>query len=290
MRAPFDKLPRASRARPRRGCRQRWPAPLASATQRLLALVALALLGGGGFALAQPPDGIVRPDSEPAGPTVTLGHQLFEANCASCHGGDGQGIAKPRPGAGDIEGAAPSLHGVGELAADFYLRTGFMPLGSIHEQPSNHHVLFTDKEIRSLDAFVASLGRGPGIPHPDPGAATLARGFKLFTEDCAGCHQSLARGGFVTGARVPPLQGIGATQIAEAVRVGPYLMPRFSARQIGEGELNAIVNYVLSTNRPENRGGWSIGNLGPIPEGLIAWLAAIVLGVICLGLGRRLRA
>ncbi len=280
----------ARRRHPRRARDRHWPAALASRPQKLLALLALALFGGGGFALAQPPDGIVRPDSEPTRPSVALGHQLFEANCSSCHGGLGQGIGKPRPGAGAIEGAGPSLHGVGELAADFYLRTGFMPLANIHEQPSNHRVQFSDKEIRSIDAFVASLGSGPGIPHPDPRAATLAKGFKLFTEDCAGCHQSLARGGFVTGARVPPLQGIAPTQIAEAVRIGPYLMPRFSTRQIDEGELNAIVKYVRWTNRPANRGGWSIGNLGPIPEGLIAWLAAIALGVICLGLGRRLRA
>jgi ubiquinol-cytochrome c reductase cytochrome c subunit len=262
----------------------------ASPLQKLLALLALALFGGGAYALAQPPSGIVRPLSEPAEPNVTLGRQLFEANCASCHGGGGEGIAKPRPGAGDLGGAGPSLQGVGEQAADFYLRTGFMPLADIHEQPSERRVLFSDKEIRSLEKFVATLGPGPGIPHPDPSGATLAAGFKLFTEDCAGCHQSLARGGFVTGARVPPLQGVGATRIAEAVRIGPYLMPRFSTRRIDERDLNAIVKYVLWTNRPVNRGGWSIGNLGPIPEGLVAWLAAIALGVICLGLGRRLHS
>jgi quinol---cytochrome-c reductase cytochrome c subunit len=254
----------------------------------LLALLAVSLFGGGAFAFAQPPDGIVRPDSEPAHPTVTLGRQLFEANCASCHGGLGEGISEPRPGAGAIEGAGPSLHGVGELAVDFYLRTGFMPLANIHEQPSEHHVEFTDKEIRAIEAFVAALGKGPAIPHPEPQRASLAKGLKLFTEDCSSCHQSLARGGFVTGARVPPLQGVPATQIAEAVRVGPYLMPRFSSAQISESDLDAIVRYVLWTNRPDNRGGWSIGNLGPIPEGLIAWLAAIALAVICLGLGRRL--
>jgi quinol---cytochrome-c reductase cytochrome c subunit len=67
-------------------------------------------------------------------------------------------------------------------------------------------------------------------------------------------------------------------------------MPRFSQRQIPESDLDSIVRYVLWTNRPENRGGWSIGNLGPIPEGMVAWLAAILLAVSCLAVGRRLKA
>lgn len=256
----------------------------------LAAIVVLTFFGGAGVALAVSQNGIVRPAYEPAHPTVKLGEALFNANCASCHGIGGEGIAKPRPGAGGVTGAGPSLGGVGAQAADFYLRTGFMPLRNIHSEPSNQPVPFTGKELEALTKFVASLGHGPKIPHPEPAKAGIAQGFELFTEDCAGCHQSLARGGFVTGARVPPLQGVGATQIAEAVRIGPYLMPRFSQRQISDPQLSSIVRYVLSTNHPDNRGGWSIGNLGPIPEGLIAWLAAIVLAVSCLAVSRRLKA
>jgi ubiquinol-cytochrome c reductase cytochrome c subunit len=253
-------------------------------------LVLLVVLGGGSVALAASQNGIVRPTYEPPAPTVKLGEELFDANCASCHGIGGQGISSPRPGAGDLAGAGPSLRGVGAMAADFYLRTGFMPLANIHAQPSNQRVPFSGKEIKALTAFIAALGAGPGIPHPEPSTGSISQGFELFTEDCAGCHQSLARGGFVTGARVPPLQGIDAREIAEAVRIGPYLMPRFGARQISNPELNSIVRYVLSTNRPVNRGGWSIGNLGPIPEGIVAWLAALLLAGACLTVGRRLKA
>jgi quinol---cytochrome-c reductase cytochrome c subunit len=256
---------------------------------RLLGAAAAALLIDGAIALAASQNGIVRPAYEPPQATAKLGEELFNANCASCHGIGGVGIAKPRPAAGNISGAGPSLQGVGAMAADFYLRTGFMPLANIHAQPSRQRVLFTPKEVKSLTAFVAALGPGPAIPQPNPARATLASGFKLFTEDCAGCHQSLARGGFVTGARVPPLQKVPAVEIAEAVRIGPYLMPRFSKRQISERELDAIVRYVRWTNKPDNRGGWSIGNLGPIPEGLVAWLGALVLAVLCLLLGKRLK-
>jgi ubiquinol-cytochrome c reductase cytochrome c subunit len=263
---------------------------LIGAHRWLAVIVLLLVLGAESVALAASQNGIVRPTHEPATPTVKLGEELFDANCSSCHGIAAAGIARPRPGAGDLTGAGPSLRGVGAMAADFYLRTGFMPLQNIHAQPSSQRVLFTGKEIKSLTAFIAALGSGPSIPHPEPSAGSISQGFELFTEDCAGCHQSLARGGFVTGARVLPLQGIDAREIAEAVRIGPYVMPRFSNRQIPDRQLNSIVKYVLWTNHPVNRGGWSIGNLGPIPEGMVAWLAAILLAVSCLAVSRRLRS
>ena len=147
---------------------------------------------------------------------------------------------------------------------------------------------FSNKEIRSLVEYVASLGKGPAIPDPNPGAGNISDGQQLFSMHCAGCHQIDARGGFVTGARVPPLQSVPATQIAEAVRIGPYLMPRFSTTQISNSQLNSIVKYVLSTNHVDNAGGWGIGNIGPIPEGLVAWwIAAPLLILSCRMVGRR---
>ena len=142
------------------------------------------------------------------------------------------------------------------------------------------------RRSRRWSAYVASLGPGPAIPHPDPGAGSIAEGTQLFTLHCAGCHQELARGGFVTGAQVPPLQTVSATQIAEAVRIGPYLMPRFPRSEISDAQLNSIVKYVLSTRHPDNRGGWGIGNLGPIPEGLVTWWIAAPLLLLVLP-GRR---
>ena len=64
-------------------------------------------------------------------------------------------------------------------------------------------------------------------------------------------------------------------QIAEAVRVGPYVMPAFGHQQIDRRELNSIIRYVQLTKAPVNEGGWGIGNLGPVPEGMIAWLLAL---------------
>ncbi len=256
-------------------------------------LVAAALiLGGATVAEAQPQSGIVRPTSEPSSPSLQLGSQLYAGNCATCHGVAGEGINQPRTGAGGILGQGPPLRGVGALAADFYLRTGYMPLASPHSEPEDlqqgTRVLLSEKEIRSLVLYVASLGHGPPIPSPDPGAGNLARGLQLFTMHCAGCHQVMARGGFVTGARVPELQTVSATQIAEAVRIGPYLMPHFSEHQISDAELNDIVKYVLAVRHPPNRGGWGIGNIGPIPEGLVTWwIAGPLIIFMCLALAKR---
>ena len=62
-----------------------------------------------------------------------------------------------------FRGERPSLHGVGALAADFYLETGRMPLASPREQPTRTRPAFPPGEIRALVAFVASFG-GPTIP------------------------------------------------------------------------------------------------------------------------------
>ena len=191
---------------------------------------------------------------------------------------------------GFFPGTGVAQRNVGALAPDFYLRLGLMPLSSIHDEPGNDQVLFSDKELQALIEYVASLGPGPAIPHPDPKAGNISEGQQLFTLHCAGCHQEDAEGGFVTGARVPPLQGVKATQIAEAVRIGPYEMPSFSTKQISNAQLDSIVKYVLSTNHLDNRGGWRIGNIGPIPEGLVTWWIAVPLLIIaCMLVGRRFR-
>lgn len=197
---------------------------------------------------------------------VARGRALYAAGCASCHGFDARGVRN----------SGPSLIGVGAQAADFYLSTGRMPLNNPADPPVRSHPTYTRAEIRALTAYVGSLG-GPPIPHVDTSANTLAAGRKAFTDHCAGCHQVVARGGIVTGAIAPPLSEATPTQVAEAVRIGPYLMPHFTTKQIDDKTLNGIARYVVWASRhPDNRGGWGIGNIGPIPEGMVAWFIGIV--------------
>jgi ubiquinol-cytochrome c reductase cytochrome c subunit len=234
----------------------------------------------------------------PKDPLAAYGYHLYGEYCLGCHGpnaagryhelssatGAGPGRAQRQQG-----GIGPSLHGVGALAADFYLRTGYMPLRRIGLQPRREPVFLSDHQIKALVAYVATFG-GPPIPTPRPELGNVSTGQALFTEHCAGCHQVVAQGGYVTGALPPPLVEATARQVAEAVRIGPYVMPKFSERALSDRELDSIVAYVEYTKHPARPGGWGLGYIGPVPEGLVTWFLAIpaLLG-LCLLLGRRLR-
>jgi quinol---cytochrome-c reductase cytochrome c subunit len=236
----------------------------------------------------------------PAGGLVTRGDHLYGRYCLACHGPGGTGStepggrtigAGPNREQGQEQAVAPPLVGVGALAADFYLRTGYMPLQHLGLQPRRGPVPFSEEQIRALVAYVASLRPGPAVPTPHPARGSLSAGEQLFADHCAGCHQIVVRGGYVTGAVPLPLTAATPTQIAEAVRIGPYVMPRFSLQTLSDRQLDSIIRYVEYAKRPHHPGGWSIGYLGPVPEGLVTWFLAIpALVVVCLAVGRRLRS
>lgn len=208
--------------------------------------------------------------SFPSSPALKAeGAQLYQDSCASCHGMALRGIA----------GVAPSLRGVGPGPVHFYLSTGRMPLASPKEEPQRNTPLFNARQIDALIAYVSSYG-GPPAPTADPSKGDLSVGFQQFTLHCAGCHQIVARGGLTLGAVTPSLQDATPQQIAEAVRMGPYVMPRFDSTQIDQHQLDSIARYVLWTRHPDNAGGWGIYNIGPIPEGIVAWFLALAALVI----------
>jgi ubiquinol-cytochrome c reductase cytochrome c subunit len=242
--------------------------------KRLLA-IALLLLAGAPAAAAQ------------TGGDVTRGEHLYGQYCVACHGANGAGVN----GGQAQEREGPSLAGVGALAADFYLRTGYMPLRQVGKQPRRSRVLFSEREIQALVAYVASLGKGPKVPDPHPERGSLSEGLTLFTDHCAGCHQIVAEGGYLTGGVAPPLDEATPRQVAEAIRIGPYLMPRFSTRDLTPRQVDSIVRYVEYAKHPDDRGGWAIGHLGPVPEGMVTWLlAAAALVAVCIVIGKRLRS
>ena len=207
------------------------------------------------------------------------GQSLFLEGCSSCHGLDGDGV----------EGRGPPLGRVGKAAVDFYLSTGRMPLDDPRDEPERAEPAYSRAEIDDLLAYLAEGARGgPVIPDVDSARGTLSTGFRVFTDNCAACHQVVARGGVVPPGFSPQLQDATAVQIAEAVRIGPWLMPAFDREQISDRELDSLVRYVLSTRHPESPGGWGLFHIGPVPEGMVAWLigAAALLVVIRL-LGKR---
>lgn len=240
-------------------------------------MLGLAIVGVAGHSFTS------RADTPPTAPSqsskshqqlVSEGRNLFVEGCSSCHGMDARGLP----------GRAPSLRGVGEIAADFYLRTGRMPMENPHDQPIRRpQNFYNTDQIRALDAYVGSFG-GPKIPPVDASTGNLANGLKLFTDSCAGCHQVVTRGGMVPGAFIPNLDDAKPIDVAEAVHIGPYVMPKFD--HLTQADVNDIAHYVELTHHPVDRGGWGIGHIGPIPEGMVTFflaMGALLLGIRIIG-------
>jgi quinol---cytochrome-c reductase cytochrome c subunit len=244
---------------------------------RRLRLLAMVLLGSAAALALVPSVFAVPADRQSAtalpaadsAADVASGRALYLAHCQTCHGPDGQGTA-----------TGPSLVGVGAASADFELRTGRMPFaGPTGSQPVRKPPAFGETDIQSLVAYVASLGKGPAIPSPAIDAAQISDGQRLFVENCAPCHGVTANGGAVGGgALAPPLDKATAVEVAEAMIIGPGQMPVFSG--IAETDRNAIVSYVEYLHDAPNPGGFSIGGIGPVPEGYAAWLLGLALMMI----------
>jgi ubiquinol-cytochrome c reductase cytochrome c subunit len=219
-----------------------------------------------------------RQGEDPLAGETSDGQALYEEGCSNCHGFDGEGV----------EGRGPTLKGAGRQAADFYLRTGRMPLNAPGDQPLRNEPRYSDDELDALIDHVGSFG-GPDVPEVDPAAGSVSDGQELFTANCSGCHAISGQGGVVVGAEAPELTDATPTQVAEAIRIGPYVMPAFNREQLNDDEVNSIARYVEEVVKdPDDAGGWGIGHIGPVPEGMIAWLlAAVALLLVARVIGER---
>jgi ubiquinol-cytochrome c reductase cytochrome c subunit len=232
------------------------------------AIVVLLLLGlvatGGLYSLLAP-----RPAQAAVATAddVTSGRKLFLANCATCHGINGLG--------GKI---GPSLAGVGAAAVDFQVGTGRMPLAQPGVQASSNQVMFTDQEIASLAAYVATLGVGPAIPDSQDtaGNGDVAKGNELFKENCAMCHNFAGSGGALTrGKYAPSLGNVSGQYIYEAMATGPESMPVFNDQNLSPADKNDIISYLHYLDKNQNPGGLNLGNLGPVSEGMFVWIVGL---------------
>jgi ubiquinol-cytochrome c reductase cytochrome c subunit len=244
---------------------------------RTLTVLACALLVGGAAVAWSTRDVAAQ------GTRVARGAELYAQTCSDCHGADLRGL----------RGRGPSLRGVGTAATDFYLSTGRMPLARPGIEPPRADPVFGPRDIQALVAYVAARGGpgGPAIPAVDPARGDVREGRRLFTDSCSGCHQIMGRGGAAPGLVAPALTDVTPRQVGEAIRVGPYLMPRFGARQLDERQVDSISRYVTDVVQdPPDRGGWAIGHLGPVPEGAVAFLlAGSVLLLVTRLIGERAR-
>ena len=164
--------------RQKSGRRSKWAAA---------ALIGIGLLATGGvYAGASAAMAATEPTSASTTLTVEDGKKLFQANCATCHGLNLEGTAD-----------GPSLYGVGELAVEFQMSTGRMPLQMQGPQAPQKPVQFTEDQILAISSWVQSTSPGPEFPDAKTldGQGDVANGAELFRINCAMCHNVAAAGG-----------------------------------------------------------------------------------------------
>jgi ubiquinol-cytochrome c reductase cytochrome c subunit len=228
-------------------------------------LFALAATGGLYAALAPAPK--AQADDSSQSLAIEQGKKLYDVGCASCHGTSGQGSSD-----------GPSLVGVGSAAVDFQVGTGRMPAKQPGPQVEAKKNTYTQAQIDQLAAYVASLGPGPSAPTKDqysPANADVAKGGELFRTNCSQCHNFVGKGGALThGKFAPTLKGVASKHIYEAMQTGPQNMPSFPDSTMPSDAKANIIAYLkaVDTAQSPNPGGFTLGNIGPVSEGLFAWV------------------
>ncbi|WP_454116431.1 cytochrome bc1 complex diheme cytochrome c subunit [Microbacterium aurum] len=246
-------------SRPKAGRRSKWAAA---------ALIGIGLLVTGGvYAGASAAMAATEPTTASSALTVEDGKKLFQANCATCHGLNMEGTAD-----------GPSLYGVGELAVEFQMSTGRMPLQMQGPQAPQKPVQFTEDQIKAIAAWVQSVSPGPTYPDPEviDGNGDVANGAELFRINCAMCHNVAAAGGALTeGKYAPALTSTSALHMYAAMVTGPQNMPVFNNMTLTPEEKRDIISALLFLQENESAGGFSLGSLGPVSEGLFIWIFGI---------------
>ena len=234
-----------------------------------LASVALLVIGllttGGAYALVT--SSAAASTSSAVSAAAEEGEKLFLANCSSCHG---QGAV------GTTDG--PTLVGVGAAAVDFQVGTGRMPMAASGPQAEAKPVQFTAEQIEALAVYVATLGDGPAIPAEEflTGEGDVALGAELFRINCAMCHNVAGAGGALTqGKFAPDLKNVDPAHVYEAMVTGPQDMPVFNDLNISPEEKANIISYLEYLNDNPSPGGFELGSLGPVSEGLFVWIFAL---------------
>jgi ubiquinol-cytochrome c reductase cytochrome c subunit len=212
---------------------------------------------------------------------VAEGRKLFLVGCATCHGQNGEGIETVN---GNHLG--PSLVGVGAAAVDFQVATGRMPMAQPGQQNPVKPEVYDQDEIDALAAYVASLGPGPAVPEEsdyslagldeEERIEAVARGGLIFRTNCSACHNFAGNGGAMPrGGYAPDLSGTEARYIYEAMLTGPGNMTNFSDGNLSPEEKRDVIAYLYSLREQPAYGGFTLGGLGPVSEGLFAWIVGI---------------
>jgi ubiquinol-cytochrome c reductase cytochrome c subunit len=159
------------------------------------------------------------------------------------------------------------------------MSTGRMPAKEPGAENERKPVTFSPQQIEDVAGYVASLGGGPAIPTAEQVStegADTALGSQLFSANCAQCHGFAGAGGALTyGKDAPPLTESTPTQIYTAMLTGPEAMPVFSDGALSPEAKRDIIAYITETRVEPNPGGFSLGRIGPVTEGLVIFLGGL---------------
>ena len=245
-----------------------------------LATVALIVIGlvstGGAYALFSTTASAETQSSATAASqsSIEQGKKLFAANCATCHGLSAEGVS----------GVAPSLYGVGAASVSFQVGTGRMPLANQGPQAEQKPVQFTKEQVAALADYVASLAPGPGIPDSKylQANGNAATGAELFRVNCAMCHNVAGAGGPSPRASSPPRSAAPRRSTSTRPWSPARRTCRCSMTRTSRRPRRPTSSRTSSTStRTPRPGGFDLGNLGPVAEGLFIWIFGLgaVVGV-----------
>jgi ubiquinol-cytochrome c reductase cytochrome c subunit len=207
--------------------------------------------------------------------TVQLGGELFQANCAACHGPTGQG----GPGtAGDLT-LGPPIHETDINYSDMTMRTGRMPIAD--REAGVYIEEFDDEQREAVVAWMLERLEVPGEPYEvldgDPG-----RGQELYARNCVACHGAGGAGGISgAGVTVPPVSGLDPVATFQGTRVGPFEMPAFSEQILDDQQVSDIAAYLeAAEDAPSTLLG--IHEVDEITGALFAAALALAAGLVLL--------
>jgi ubiquinol-cytochrome c reductase cytochrome c subunit len=201
----------------------------------------------------------------PAG-NAQAGASVFAGNCAPCHGPKGQG-----------QGLFPTLAAAGfpSLVSD-KVQVGGGGMPSFLQKP---HIL-SPTAIADVSAYVAQ-----DLADPASHAAGVSQGGVVYRLYCGGCHSASGRGGaIVNGVNAPSLQTMPPANALAAMVLGPSNMPVFTGT-LDVTQQTSVARYIeAALHGPPSPGGLPLGSLGPVTEGIVSWLALVVLILIAVWL------
>lgn len=199
---------------------------------------------------------------------------LYANQCATCHGADGRGGTIP-----GTEQTAPALAGNPEVTVpyvDLTVRVGRMP--PPEREPFDNrarNVVVSDQARHELVLYMQEQFDLEGeVPQPPPGDA--AHGREVYAANCAQCHGSTGAGGVAgAGAWTPAVTQQEDVAIAEAIRVGPFEMPRFGEEQITDQDVGDVAAFLAFVAEEQ---GTPLGllELNPVYASGFAFLFAMI--------------